>query len=1043
MKKRILSLLIISAMIAVFIPVINAEDKTDNEKVTLIVEVRGEAALETDEAVLMGAAEYNETDASEIQTEKILSVQENVQEDIKNKVNKKAEFGFTYTNVLNGFSVTVNKSDIDKIKALPNVENVYISKTHKRIEPVEPEEHAEIELFSNNDNTESASSIDHCCEMINVPYLHELGYKGQGQAIVVIDSELDVNHEFFASSIENPKYSKEDIAQIIKDKKLNVKVTANRVYRNEKIPFAYSYANNNADVYNTKLIHGTHVCGIAAGKNGTRKDGTKFSSVAPEAQIIFMGVMEGDNYYLPDNAIIAAIDDASKMDIAAINMSLVSDFTLFEGKQGTLFEKVINAAVNAGIEVCCGAGNAFSSAFYPEDIDYSASGLPAAVPASTGVAAAWSDDGKICGFSSWGTNTTLNLKPEITTPRGDIYSSVPDDEYATFDGTSMATPHMAGAAALMRQYIEENYQGKYENPAKFIENLTMTGAKIIIEDETEQIPYSPRNQGAGLLDLQAAATTPVILIGTEDKPKISLKDKLTDTFKVEFTAKNFTDTAVTYDTIKTSVFTDEHYYSEYVGCILLAEWLKKLNFTVADIPRSVTVPANGEAKISFTIELDSEQTSENLEILTNGFYLDGFVELSDSNNAVPTISIPYTGFYGDWTAAPAFDKPYYQNERYDDTFLGSDSGKCVCSNTSSKSCKYLGKNQLLEDILGNSTTLRKEMQDYLEYESESYAGISPNGDGNFDFLCVNVYPNRAMENCKVRIENSNGEIMNVIGEAGDNGGFAVVSSNNEPLDKYDKFLVNCTDYNDLSSLPDGDYTVYVTGRLAYEGSKDEEISMKFYVDTVAPEITKKEIRKEDNKTYLDLSISDDRYVMGAMVNGKKTNGTNFEKPMYIKASKTGECSIDITGTDVSTLTITAFDYAYNTTECNVIDEPTPSPSVTPTVAPTPSISPSPTPSSSVTPTLPPKTGDRVEFKRIDNVISAKLIFEETTPPTENNIWLIVAYKDNGELKRVEMPQITDMTSGFVIPQKYKDCDIIVYVWDRNMKPLMEVQEVDV
>ena len=102
-------------MLAVIMPAIGAEDEADNEKVTLIVEVRGDAALETDEAVLMGAAEYNETDASVQQTEKILSVQEKVKSDIKNKVNKKAEFGFTYTNVLNGFSVTVNKSDIEKI----------------------------------------------------------------------------------------------------------------------------------------------------------------------------------------------------------------------------------------------------------------------------------------------------------------------------------------------------------------------------------------------------------------------------------------------------------------------------------------------------------------------------------------------------------------------------------------------------------------------------------------------------------------------------------------------------------------------------------------------------------------------------------------------------------------------------------------------------------------------------------------------------------------------------------------------------------------
>lgn len=922
MRKRILSLIIISAVIAVFIPAIGAEDKADNEKVTLIIEVNGNAALETAEAVLMGASKYNETDASSHQTARILSAQESVQSDIKNKVDSNADIGFTYTNVLNGFSVTVQKSDIDKIKTLPNVENVYIAGTHKYIEPIENDE---ITAFS--DDTEDTSASDNCCQMINVPYMHENGYKGQGQAIAVIDSELDVNHEFFSSPIESPKYSKSDIADLISEKNLNVNVSANQVWKSDKIPFAYSYAKNNADVYSTFLIHGTHVCGIAAGKNGTRKDGTKFSGVAPESQIIFMGVLR-DSENLPDDAIIAAIDDASKMDIAAINMSLGADYTIFGGGLNLLFEKVINNAVNAGIEVCVASGNAGRTSSYPEKVDYSASGLPAVVSTSTSVASVSGITGKISSFSSWGTDTTLELKPEITTPGGSIYSSIPNDEYAAYSGTSMAAPHMSGAAALMRQYIEENYQGKYSNPAQFIENLTMTGAQIIYQDDTDKIPYSPRNQGAGLIDLKAAAETPIILSGTDGKSKISLKDKLTDTFKIEFMAKNFTDTEITYDTIMPSVFTDDYILSN--GENKRNGKLKKLNFTSSDIPESITVPANSEVKINFTVNLDSEETAENLKIFTNGFYLDGFVELSDSGNTVPAISIPYTGFYGDWTDAPAFLNPYYTGaDARSGTGLGSHIGKCICSNNASSPalrpyCEFIGRNQILTEKIRRGELQNEDIADISEYDGEKFAGISPNGDGEFDFLCVKVVPCRPMENCSVRIENFDGEVMNVKGEQSGNDGFAVLQDGSSdiaaPLDKYDKNLINCTDYNDLSSLPDGDYTVYVTGNLAYEGTETEEISMKFYVDTVAPEITKKEIRKDDGKTYLDLSISDNRYVMGAIADGKNTDGTNFENSAYTKADKTGDVSIDITGTDISTLKITVLDYAYNKSECKAAGE---------------------------------------------------------------------------------------------------------------------------
>ncbi len=916
--KRLITLFTAVTMLLSAAEAYGAYASEPREEVTLIVEVTGDAALETKTAVFMGASEYNKTDASSGHTARIMLVQESVKSDITSKVDRKADIGFTYTNVLNGFSVTADKSDIERIKALPNVEKVYVAGKHRYIKPIENDE---ISLASDDDTT--ASMSDSCCQMINVPYMHEMGYKGQGQAIAVIDSELDVNHEFFSSPIESPKYSKSDIARLISEKNLNVKISANQVWRSNKIPFAYSYAQNNADVYSTFLVHGSHVCGIAAGKNGTHRDGTKFSGVAPEAQIIFMGVMEDGDENLPDDAIIAAIDDASKMDIAAINMSLGADFTLFGGGLGDLFTKVINNAVNAGIEVCAASGNAGSGGLYVRDVDYSTSGLPAVVSASTSVAAAYGDTGEICYFSSWGTNTTLELKPEITTPGGYIYSSVPDDKYAIFSGTSMATPHMTGAAALMRQYIEANYQGKYDNPARFIENLAMTGAKVILEDETEKIPYSPRNQGAGLIDLKTAATTPVILLGDSGKPKISLKDKLTDIFEIEFTAKNFTDTNVTYDTIKPSVFTDVEYFNENLGNYFFNDELKKLNFTVFDMPESVTIPANGETKIKLTIQLDSNETAENLKIFTNGFYLDGFVELSDSGDTVPTISIPYTGFYGDWTAAPTFEKPYYQNdeETWYDTCLRSGADKCICSEATGERCKILGRNQLLEPFKGRMTD---------EYENESYAGISPNGDGMFDFLCVTVEPDRAMENCSVRIENANGEIMDVDAEASENDGFTVLqegsgASNSDkadsaPLDKYDKYLINCTEFNDLSSLSDGDYTVYVTGRLAYEGSREEEISMKFYVDTVAPQITKKEVCEADGRTYLDLSISDNRYVMGAAVEGKNINGTNFTKSAYTKAGKTGDVSIDITGADISTLKITVLDYAYNKYECRAAGE---------------------------------------------------------------------------------------------------------------------------
>ncbi|MCH5210998.1 MAG: DUF5011 domain-containing protein [Oscillospiraceae bacterium] len=117
----------------------------------------------------------------------------------------------------------------------------------------------------------------------------------------------------------------------------------------------------------------------------------------------------------------------------------------------------------------------------------------------------------------------------------------------------------------------------------------------------------------------------------------------------------------------------------------------------------------------------------------------------------------------------------------------------------------------------------------------------------------------------------------------------------------------------------------------------------------------------------------------------------------------------------------------------------PTPAATPTVIPTigPIATPDATPTA--TPTVEPM--DRVEFEQNGYIVSAKLIFEKTSPPPQEDIWFFVAYTENGRLKRVEMPELTNLTAVFEIPEGFADCDISVYVWDKNMTPLMDKQKV--
>ena len=166
-------------------------------------------------------------------------------------------------------------------------------------------------------------------------------------------------------------------------------------------------------------------------------------------------------------------------------------------------------------------------------------------------------------YSSWGVFDTLNLDPNITAIGGNVYSSVPDNKYDVFSGTSMASPQLAGSVAVIKEYLLKNEASFSDlTPTERnieIENRMMSTAKdmYVRNDEGEMLPCSPRHMGAGFLDAVAAVTTPVVLKGESGRTKIELRDKLTDDISFTFSANSLTDKAVTYDTVSMIAFTNE------------------------------------------------------------------------------------------------------------------------------------------------------------------------------------------------------------------------------------------------------------------------------------------------------------------------------------------------------------------------------------------------------------------------------------------------------------------------------------------------------
>jgi thermitase len=180
--------------------------------------------------------------------------------------------------------------------------------------------------------------------------------------------------------------------------------------------------NGTDDIYG----HGTHVAGTIA---ATANNGIGIAGVAPRVQLLNAKVL-GDDGYGFDSDIVSAINWATAQGAHVINLSLGGD-----GACSSVWQDAINAAHNAGVVVVAAAGN------YNTNNDVS----PFTPANCNNVVAVGSIDqtGGRSSFSNYGTKVTLGA------PGSSILSTWRSSGYAYSSGTSMATPHVAGVAALV------------------------------------------------------------------------------------------------------------------------------------------------------------------------------------------------------------------------------------------------------------------------------------------------------------------------------------------------------------------------------------------------------------------------------------------------------------------------------------------------------------------------------------------------------------------------------------------------------------------
>ncbi|MET9444014.1 S8 family serine peptidase [Streptomyces sp. NPDC006610] len=299
------------------------------------------------------------------------------------------------------------------------------------------------------------ATLDTSVGQIGAPKAWEAGYDGTGVKIAVLDTGVDATHP-----------------------DLKGQVTASKNFSTA------------ADAHD-RFGHGTHVASIAAG-TGAKSGGT-YKGVAPGADILNGKVLD-DNGYGDDSGILAGIEWAAEQGADVVNLSL--------GGQDTPDTDPLEAAVDRlsadkGILFAVAAGNSG-----PETV-----GSPGSANSALTVGAV---DGKdaLAGFSSTGPRLGDGaIKPDVTAPGVDITAAsakgsvIAQEEgekpagYVTISGTSMATPHVAGAAALLKQQHPE---------------WTYAEIKGALAGSAKGGAHTPFEQGAGRVQVGKAIGQTVI-----------------------------------------------------------------------------------------------------------------------------------------------------------------------------------------------------------------------------------------------------------------------------------------------------------------------------------------------------------------------------------------------------------------------------------------------------------------------------------------------------------------------------------------------------
>ncbi len=248
------------------------------------------------------------------------------------------------------------------------------------------------------------------------------------------------------------------------------------------------YGNN--DVKAVRNSHGTHVAGIVG---AVRNNDLGIDGIANVKLMILRTTPNGDER---DKDVANAIRYAAENGARVLNMSFGKGYS----PQKEYVDKAVRYADSVGVLIVHGSGNDSNNLDSTDSFPnkYYTNGGSAEAFLTVG-ASSWEEGSDlVADFSNYGT-----LSVDIFAPGVDIYSTYPDDEYKAEDGTSMASPVVAGVAALVMAYYPELTALQVKEI--LMETSTKPSGKMVYKPGSEElVPFSTLSVSGGIVNAYEA-----------------------------------------------------------------------------------------------------------------------------------------------------------------------------------------------------------------------------------------------------------------------------------------------------------------------------------------------------------------------------------------------------------------------------------------------------------------------------------------------------------------------------------------------------------